>query len=172
MKRILSFFGSLKSSNAKLNDEIDAAALRIADLEDANVSLNAELADARAAIESQDGTIDFLRSLRERECETMPVCAETWRGLSKAMRLGLRSLRKLPPKCRELRPSLPTHSARRPIAHGMMQSGGESDAPAQATAVHLVVLSQTSPRSHGYPARMVNMEAGVSRRILRARRHG
>ena len=71
MKRILSFFGSLKSSNAKLNDEVNADALRIADLEDANVSLNAELADARADIESQDGTIDFLRSLRERECETI-----------------------------------------------------------------------------------------------------
>lgn len=26
----------------------------------------------------------------------------------------------------------------------------------------MVVLSQTSPRSHGYPARMVNMEAGVN----------
>lgn len=53
------------------NDEVNADALRIADLEDANVSLNAELADARADIESQDGTIDFLRSLRERECETI-----------------------------------------------------------------------------------------------------
>lgn len=43
----------------------------------------------------------------------------------------------------------------------MTQRGGGSDAPFQATAVHLVVLSQTSPRTHGYPSRMVNMEARV-----------
>ena len=39
----------------------------------------------------------------------------------------------------------------------MTQRGGGSDAPFQATAVHLVVLSQTAPRSHGYPARMERM---------------
>lgn len=67
IRRALDWLANAKS----VNDEVNADALRIADLEDANVSLNAELADARADIESQDGTIDFLRSLRERECETI-----------------------------------------------------------------------------------------------------
>lgn len=67
IRRALDWLGSARREN----DEVNADALRIADLEDANVSLNAELADARADIESQDGTIDFLRSLRERECETI-----------------------------------------------------------------------------------------------------
>jgi len=46
MKRILSFFGSLKSSNAKLNDEVNADALRIADLEQTLASVRGDLARA------------------------------------------------------------------------------------------------------------------------------
>ena len=46
MKRILSFFGSLKSSNTKLNDEIDAAALRNAALEQTLASVRSDLARA------------------------------------------------------------------------------------------------------------------------------
>ena len=46
MKRILSFFGSLKSSNAKLNDEVNADVLRIADLEQTLASVRGDLARA------------------------------------------------------------------------------------------------------------------------------